>query len=1044
MSVGLGLLLASLGFGQQPAPSSSPTQPDYSKEASVIESYHTVVTYENDGTGTRTITLRVRIQSDAGVQQYGLLPFSYSSANEEIAIDHVRVHKPDGTVVVTPPETFQDMPAEVTRQAPFYTDFREKHVPVKGLSVGDVLEYEVHYQLLRPLIPGQFWYADDFIRAGIVLDEELEISVPKEREIKIKSSDVKPVIREEGARRIYGWTTSNLAPKPPEENLPGHLPPSAVLLSSFRSWEELGAWWSGLAQPQVAPTTEVRGKAVELTQNAKSDAEKIRAIYDFVALRYRYIGVAFGIGRYEPHSAGEVFKNEYGDCKDKHTLLASLLQAVGVTAYPVLINSTRQLDPDVPSPMQFDHVITAIPQGTSMLWLDTTPEVAPFGYLFFNLRDKLALVTPPGKPAYLAQTPAAAPFPPSLSLEAKGKLTSDGTLQAHFQQTARGGMEILMRTAFRRTPQAQWKDLVQNIMQAQGYGGAVSNVTATAPESTAEPFRFSYDYTRKDYPDWANHQITAPLAGFGLPPVSDDPAKAAQPIFLGEPAESHLHSEIEIPDGYTAVLPHSVGIKSGLLDFATSYAFKNGVIVTDYQLKVKQSQVAPPQFGDYRNFQKIIDEAPRLYTGLLPTPGTKHVTTASTPRARAEELLGYARFSAMQNKIPETINYTRQATEADPQFKEAWVLLASMLVVTHKVDEAVAAYHKAIDADPGDPSTYQTLARLLKTQNRPDDAIKVLRDLLKRDPSQAEAHSQLATLLMNSRQYREAITELEASYDPSHPDPSVEAQLAQAYLGAGETDKGAAMLKRIAEADATSEKSSVAAVELADANADLADAERYAERAVRAEEEASAHVTIDAEGTGSVENTHALSRSWDALGWVNFRMGNLAKAESYLHAAWMLSQNSGAADHLGQVYEKEGKKQLAIQMYGASVAVNNEASDTRKRLERLTGDRMMAGGAIGAARDHLYQVRTIEPKGTATLAGTADVVILFSKGSKVEQVRLLTGPSSLKAAEKAIAETKFDVPFPDDGPTRVVHSGTLSCGKYSGCTFVLMPLNSNH
>jgi tetratricopeptide (TPR) repeat protein/transglutaminase-like putative cysteine protease len=907
--------------------------------------------------------------------------------------------------------------------------------------VGDVLEYRVHYRVLKPVIPGQFWYENDFIRTGVVLDEELEINVPKDREVKVKSLDVKPAIREEATRRIYLWKTSNLEQNQPEETLPGSLAPPSVLLSSFRSWEELGAWWSGLAQPQVTPTPEVRAKAAELTYNAKSEAEKIRAIYDFVATNYRYIGVAFGIGRFQPHPAGEVFKNGYGDCKDKHTLLASLLQTAGVQAYPVLINSLRKIDPDVPSPTQFDHVITAVPQGTGMLWLDTTPEVAPFGYLLFNLRDKLALITPQGKPAYLAQTPAAPPFAPFVSLEVKGKLASDGTLQAHFQESVRGGVEILMRMAFRGTPQAQWKDLVQNVSQAQGYGGAVSNVTTTAPALTAEPFSFSYDYTRKDYPDWPHHQITAPLAGFGLPPASDDPTKAAQTILLGEPTETHFHSEIQIPEGYTPVFPDSVSLNSSLLDFTSSYAFKRGVIITDYQLKVKQNKVAPSQAGDYRNQQKIIDEVPRRYTELIASPGGKGLT-ASTPRARAKELMGYARLAASQGKFSETFNYVRQATDADPQLEEAWLLLASMLVATNKVDEGTTAYRKAIDANPDNANTYKTLARLLNSHDHPEEAIKVWRDLLKRNPNDTEAHSNLADLLMSRKRYREAIVELEAANDPDHPNSSVAAQLAEAYLGSGEIDKATGMLRNIAATDPRPETLSDVACKLADANADLTDAQGFAEKAVQAEESASSQVTIDAEGTASIEATQALAQSWDALGWVSFRLGNFAKAKSYLHAAWMLAQSSSAADHLGQVYEREGKKEPAVHMYGAAVAVNSQDSEAQGRLEHLVGNRFAANGEINAARGDLYQVRTIRVAGAGTLTGSSDVLILFSNGPKVEQVRLLTNLSNLKSAEKAVAETKFDVPFPDDRPTRLVHSGKLSCGKYIGCTLVLMPLNS--
>jgi Domain of Unknown Function with PDB structure (DUF3857) len=82
---------------------------------------------------------------DAGVQHHGLLTFPYASAIGSFDIEFIRVHKPDGSIVETSPDNIQDMPSEITRQAPFYSDPREKHVAVKGLGVGDVLEYKVHH-----------------------------------------------------------------------------------------------------------------------------------------------------------------------------------------------------------------------------------------------------------------------------------------------------------------------------------------------------------------------------------------------------------------------------------------------------------------------------------------------------------------------------------------------------------------------------------------------------------------------------------------------------------------------------------------------------------------------------------------------------------------------------------------------------------------------------------------------------------------------------------------------------------------------------------
>ena len=238
----LGLLLTTISFAQKPDAPPPAAKPDYSKEASIIESYRTSVINENDVTVSKSISCRVRLQSNAGVQQYGLLQFGYSSWSEELTIEYVRVRKPDGIVVETPPDSIQDMPAEIMRQAPMYTDTHEKHVAVKGLGVGDVLEYQMHSRMLKPLIPGQFWYAYDFFRTGIVIDEELEISVPRDRQVNVKSAEVKPTLRDEGTRRVYTWKTANLENKTPEAKSPLDIPPPAVQLTSFRSWEELGHW----------------------------------------------------------------------------------------------------------------------------------------------------------------------------------------------------------------------------------------------------------------------------------------------------------------------------------------------------------------------------------------------------------------------------------------------------------------------------------------------------------------------------------------------------------------------------------------------------------------------------------------------------------------------------------------------------------------------------------------------------------------------------------------------------------------------------------
>jgi hypothetical protein len=191
----------------------APTKPDYSKEAIVMEQSSDKFIFQNDGTLARELSQRVRVQSDAGVQQFGLLKFSYQSSSESLVVDYVRVRMPDGSVVLTPAENFQDMPADVTRAAPFYSDIQEKHVAVKGLGPGDLLEYQVHWQRHKPLDPGQFWLEYDFAHDGIVLAEEVQVSVPRDRALKMKSLVLKPTVRDEGQYRVYTWNNASLEHK---------------------------------------------------------------------------------------------------------------------------------------------------------------------------------------------------------------------------------------------------------------------------------------------------------------------------------------------------------------------------------------------------------------------------------------------------------------------------------------------------------------------------------------------------------------------------------------------------------------------------------------------------------------------------------------------------------------------------------------------------------------------------------------------------------------------------------------------------------------
>src|SRR5208282_2291630 len=177
----------------------------------VVEQMHAHYRFEADGTGRKETTARIRVQSEAGVSQWGQLQFGYNSANERLEIPYVRVLKEDGTAIKAGDDAVQDLSAPIEHEAPVYTDYRQKHITVPGLRPGELLEYDMVTVIHTPLAAGQFWAEYEFDKNSIELDETLDVDVPANRPLKLKNKpDKVPTISEANGRRLYHWTSSHL------------------------------------------------------------------------------------------------------------------------------------------------------------------------------------------------------------------------------------------------------------------------------------------------------------------------------------------------------------------------------------------------------------------------------------------------------------------------------------------------------------------------------------------------------------------------------------------------------------------------------------------------------------------------------------------------------------------------------------------------------------------------------------------------------------------------------------------------------------------
>jgi len=346
----------------------------------------------------------------------------------------------------------------------------------------------------------------------------------------------------------------------------------------------MGRWYASLEKDRRQPDAEIRAKATALIAGKTTDLDKIQALYDYVAPNFRYISLSFGVGRFQPHAAADVLHNEYGDCKDKHTLLSSLLEASGYHSSSVLINSGRKLDPEVPSPSQFDHVFTMVPVGKEEIFMDSTTEVAPFRLLAPVLRDKQALIIPQSGTPHLEKTPADPPMMNRQFSEVDGKVSEVGKLEAHVHYELRGDSELYMRMLFRHVPRNKWNDWVKSISAYSGLAGEVSDLSVSDPAATHEPFKLEYKIAVTDFYDWSKKKadLTLPLSQMSMAEANDD--DDTDPVKIGSPNEYVYRLRLEFPAKYSERPPLPFSMKRDYANYQASYKVDGAVFTAERDL----------------------------------------------------------------------------------------------------------------------------------------------------------------------------------------------------------------------------------------------------------------------------------------------------------------------------------------------------------------------------------------------------------------------------------------------------------------------------
>jgi len=1033
--------------------SAQPAAPSYSGEALVVEKAETLYRYEADGTGEKDIHEKLRLESEAGARQFSVLSLAFASATESPQIESVVVYHPDGSTTETPTSDAMTMPAPVTQAAPLYSDLKQLQIPVRGLRAGDVLDYRVHIPRKNSEAPSQFWDSYAFEKNAVTLSETLTLDLPDGKYVQVWSPDRKPVITDKDGRRVYVWTESQLKPTSSQPKKEAFAPPTEikpdVAWTTFHSWTEVGEWYRALAAPRAVPTDALRAQAEGIARDAKSPLDQVQALYNFVSTHIRYVGIDFGIGRYQPHMATEVLANQYGDCKDKDTLLEALLRAQGFTTAPGLIGANLAMVPDLPSPAFFNHVITTVSMPDGRIWMDSTPGVAPIQLLLPPLRDKQALVIPPSGNAELERTPAEPSFPFVDNFEATATLDNSGDLSGKVKISYRSDSEILMRLVGQNLAPAQWDQDTEALANSLGFSGTTSNSSFGRADDTSQPMQVTYDYTRKPYGDWDNLRIVPLFPGaLGLPEAPEKLPESE--IDLGALRTDNAISRIRLPAGYSAELPDSVHVKTAFATCDITYKLANGNFTAERKLVILESRLPAASWEQYKKFTKDISLGELEWVQLeAPLRAANNATGSALPgtsNADAGSLIREALVFETKSDWNGAQAKLDEAKKLNPEQPFLWSNYGYLAMRQNRFDDAREDFRHELAHHPDENYVVNLYAGMLIAHGEFDEALTALKAYFNQNATDQQVDLMLASLQARNS-LPDAIATLRHASDALPDHPLLQTALAN-YLITNhqEADAAALMEKLLAAKIDDPNVLNNAAYALAQANTGLPLAEEQSRKSIAILAGESADAEVSEANTAAFQRASLSAVSWDTLGFILLKEGKLDEARDYLEAAWRNRPDGEVSLHYGELQEAVGDFKEAVRIYAMATppSSSNLGSFTalayeeiQKRMERLEAEGVAPPKLDPTA---MQRERTFKLTLPAMNSYWSATYRLQLDASGIDEAMQVSGPTR-QGVVQAIKQLSLPHLAPNEFKGFIVRDAVISCSVgETKCEFVMMPM----
>ncbi len=513
------------------------------------------------------------------------------------------------------------------------SDVRAKILQIPAPDPGNIVGYEYDEEE-QPMVLQDVWH---FQREIPSREAHFSLSFPAGWVYKsywINYPETKP--SETGTQ--LEWTVKDIKGVRPEAEMPpidgvagqlvvSYFPPGGPSGNYFTTWQDMGKWYANLTNGRRDASPQITQQVTTLTSSATMRVDKMRRLAEFVQHDVRYVAIELGIGGWQPHPASEIFTHHYGDCKDKATLLSSMLSQIGVESFYVLINIERgAVLADTPARIGFNHAIIAIkvpsdvPEGALMatiqhprlgrlLFFDPTNDLTPFGEIGGYLQQNYGLlVTPEG--GELVELPRQAPAMNSVARTGKLTLDASGTLTGQIDERRLGDRAASERWRLRNANKAsdQIKP-IEDLMAGSLSLFQITHANVLNLHQNDQPFGFQFSFVAQNYAKNAGGLLLVRPRVLGVKAQGFLETKEPRrfPVEFESPVRDTDSFDITIPAGYVVDdIPPAVDADYSFASYHSKTEVKDNLIHYSRTFELKELSVPVSRVDELKKFYRIV------------------------------------------------------------------------------------------------------------------------------------------------------------------------------------------------------------------------------------------------------------------------------------------------------------------------------------------------------------------------------------------------------------------------------------------------------